>query len=582
MRAGCGGLSIDPRLCPPLFPAELDIQHDNTGVRMNTNWQIGQAGRKARLEAGAKFATGKIVDAEDATRLLEAVVHSGDRVCLEGDNQKQADLLGAALLAVDTTKVNNLHMVQSGIVLPEHLDMFERGVAKKLDFAYSGPQSARIASMLFGGRIELGAVHTYLELFARYFIDLTPNIALIAAVSSDRDGNLYTGPNTEDTPTVVEATAFKDGIVIAQVNEIVDAVPRVDIPGDRVNFVIQAKKPFFVEPLFTRDPAQITEGQILTAMLAIKGLYAPYGVQRLNHGIGFSTAAIELLLPTYGEKLGLKGKAASRFALNPHPTLIPAIESGWVQQIHSFGSEVGMESYIRARPDVYFTGSDGSLRSNRAFSQVAGLYACDMFIGSTLQIDLQGNSSTVTTSRIAGFGGAPNMGADARGRRHPSQPWLQAGFEADPEGDPLLRRGRKLVVQIGETFSEKKEPLFVEKLDALELASKLKLDLAPVMIYGDDVTHIVTEEGIANLLLCRNADEREQAIRGVAGYTDVGRGRDAKMMNSLRERGVIRRPEDIGIDPLDANRNMLAARSIKDLVHWSGGLYAPPSKFRNW
>ena len=86
-----------------------------------------------------------------------------------------------------------------------------------------------------------------------------------------------------------------------------------------------------------------------------------------------------------------------------------------------------MDRYIRARSDVYFTGSDGSLRSNRAFCQTAGLYACDMFIGSTLQIDLQGNSSTVTTSRIAGFGGAPNMGADARGRRHPSAPWLQAG-----------------------------------------------------------------------------------------------------------------------------------------------------------
>jgi len=38
------------------------------------------------------------------------------------------------------------------------------------------------------------------------------------------------------------------------------------------------------------------------------------------------------------------------------------------------------------------------------------------------------------------------------------------------------------------------------------------------MIYGDDVTHVITEEGIANLLLCRDADEREQAIRGVAGY----------------------------------------------------------------
>ena len=546
------------------------------------SWQRNREARDARIEAGSRLARGKIVDARDATKLMEAVIRPGDRVCLEGDNQKQADLLSSALLAVDLAVVNDLHMVQSGVVLPEHLDLFDRGVAKKLDYAYSGPQSARIAGMLFGGKIELGAVHTYLELFARYFIDLTPHVALIAAVSADRDGNLYTGPNTEDTPTVVEATAFKDGVVIAQVNEIVDKVPRVDIPADRVHFVVKSEKPFFVEPLFTRDPAAITEGQILTAMLAIRGIYGPYGVQRLNHGIGFSTAAIELLLPTYGEKLGLKGKIASHFALNPHPALIPAIESGWVQQIHSFGSEVGMDEYIRARSDIYFTGPDGSLRSNRAFCQTAGLYACDMFIGSTLQIDLQGNSSTVTTSRIAGFGGAPNMGADARGRRHPSSPWLKAGEEADPESPALLRRGRKLVVQIGETFGDKNVPLFVEKLDAITLAEKLNLDLAPIMIYGDDVSHIVTEEGIANLLLCRNAQEREQAIRGVAGYTEVGLRRDRNMVEILRQRGVIRRPEDLGINPLDADRSMLAARSIKDLVRWSGGLYAPPSKFRNW
>lgn len=547
-----------------------------------TSWQSNRATRDARIAAGRGLARGKVVEAGNVTRLLEAVIRPGDRICLEGDNQKQADLLSRALLAVDLSRVNDLHMVQSGVVLPEHLDLFDRGVAKRLDYAYSGPQSARIARMLFGGKIELGAVHTYLELFARYFIDLTPHVALIAAVSADHDGNLYTGPNTEDTPTVVEATAFKDGIVIAQVNEIVEQVPRVDIPGDRVHFIVKSDKPFFVEPLFTRDPAAITEGQILTAMLAIKGIYAPYGVQRLNHGIGFSTAAIELLLPTFGERLGLKGKIASHFALNPHPALIPAIESGWVRQIHSFGSEVGMDDYIRARSDVYFTGPDGSLRSNRAFCQTAGLYACDMFIGSTLQIDLQGNSSTVTTSRIAGFGGAPNMGADARGRRHPSEPWLKAGAESDPDGSPLMRRGRKLVVQIGETFGDKNVPLFVEKLDAIELAEKLELELAPIMIYGDDVTHIVTEEGVANLLLCRTAQEREQAIRGVAGYTDVGRRRDHSMVAHLRERGVVRRPEDLGINPLDADRSLLAARSIKDLVRWSGGLYAPPSKFRNW
>ena len=547
-----------------------------------TDWSRDRSDREARIAAARPLARGKVVARRDATRLLEALLRPGDRVCLEGDNQKQADVLARALAEVDPARIHDLHMVQSGVVLPEHLDIFATGIARRLDYAYSGPQSARIARMLFGGEIALGAVHTYLELFARYFVDLTPKVALIAAVSADRDGNLYTGPNTEDTPTVVEATAFKNGIVVAQVGEVVERVPRVDIPGDRVHFVVEAGTPFYVEPLFTRDPGAVTETQILTAMMAIKGIYEPYAIRRLNHGIGFNTAAIELLLPTYGDRLGLKGKIASHWALNPHPTLIPAIESGWVEQIHCFGSEVGMDAYIAARPDVFFTGADGSLRSNRAFCQTAGLYACDLFIGSTLQIDLVGHSSTVTASRVAGFGGAPNMGSDPRGRRHPSEPWLKAGAEADPDAPAPLRRGRKLVVQIGETFGEGNTPLFVERLDALDLAEKLDLALAPVMVYADDTTHIVTEEGIANLLLCRGPDEREQAIRGVAGYTEIGRGRDRAMVERLRARGVIRRPEDLGIDPLDADRSLLAARSVKDLVHWSGGLYAPPSRFRNW
>jgi len=546
-----------------------------------TDWQTQKHERQIRLDAGGKFAIGKMVAANETTALLESVIRPGDRVCLEGDNQKQADHLAAALVAADKSKVHDLHIVQSGIALPEHLDLFAKGIATKLDFSYSGPQSEAIARALGSGKIQLGAIHTYLELFSRYFMDLTPHVALIAAISADREGNLYTGPNTEDTPTIVEATAFKNGIVIAQVNEVVDRVPRVDIPGDRIDFVIKAPKPFFVEPLFTRDPAQVTETQILMAMLALKGIYSEYRMQRLNHGIGYGTAAIELILPTFGETLGIKGKVATHWALNPHPTLIPAIESGWVRQIHSFGSEVGMDDYMRARPDVYFTGRDGSLRSNRTFCQVAGLYACDMFIGATLQMDLAGNSSTVTADRIPGFGGAPNMGADAHGRRHPSDAWLKAGRQAS-NGPPSMTRGRKLVVQLLETFGDKMEPSFVEKLGAVEFAEKMKLELVPIMIYGDDVTHVVTEEGIANLLLCRTSAEREQAIRGVAGFTEVGRARDRKQVEVLRQRGIIRRPEDLGINPLDADRHFLAARSIKDLVNWSGGLYHPPAKFRNW
>ncbi len=529
---------------------------------------------------------GKQLPAGAIADLLHAVIEPHDRVCLEGNNQKQADFLAKALVQVDPQRVHHLHMVQSVLSLPEHLDIFDRGIADKLDFSFSGPQGARLATLVSEGRIQIGAIHTYLELFARYFVDLTPQVALVAAQAADAQGNLYTGPNTEDTPAIVEATAFSGGIVIAQVNELVadGALPRIDIPAGWVNFVVQAPRPNVIEPLFTRDPAQISEIQVLMAMMAIKGIYAAYGVQRLNHGIGFDTAAIELLLPTYAESLGLKGKICQHWALNPHPALIPAIEAGWVQSIHSFGSELGMEDYIRARSDVFFTGPDGSLRSNRAFCQAAGHYACDLFIGSTLQIDLDGNSSTATQGRIAGFGGAPNMGADARGRRHASPAWLKAGQEARAgrRGAAGTPRGQKLVVQMVETFREHMQPAFVDRLDAWQLAEQAGMALPPIMVYGDDVTHILTEEGIANLLLCRSDEEREQAIRGVAGYTAVGLGRDHRLVENLRDRGVIRRAADLGLDPRDATRNLLAARSMRDLVRASGGLYQPPRRFRNW
>jgi malonate decarboxylase alpha subunit len=545
----------------------------------------GRAARLARAAAALGLAAGgKRVPAGQLVALLEAVIEPGDRVCLEGNNQKQADFLAESLNRVDPARVHDLHMVQSVLALPSHLDLFDNGIASRLDFSFSGPQGARLASLVSQGRIAIGAIHTYLELFSRYFIDLTPQVSLIAAQSADAEGNLYTGPNTEDTPAIVEATAFSGGLVIAQVNEIVDRVPRVDVPAGWVDFVVQAPRPNLIEPLFTRDPAQISEIQVLMAMMAIKGVYAEYGVQRLNHGIGFDTAAIELLLPTYAEQLGLKGRIAQHWALNPHPALIPAIEAGWVQSIHSFGSELGMEDYIRARSDVFFTGPDGSLRSNRAFCQAAGHYACDLFIGSTLQMDLAGNSSTATLGRITGFGGAPNMGADARGRRHPSPAWLKAGAQARAgrTGAAGTPRGQKLVVQMVETFREHMQPAFVERLDAWQLAEQAGMPLPPIMIYGDDVTHVLTEEGLANLLLCRSDEEREQAIRGVAGYTPVGLARDRRAVENLRDRGVIQRPADLGVDPRDATRNLLAARSMRDLVRASGGLYQPPARFRNW
>jgi hypothetical protein len=168
------------------------------------------------------------------------------------------------------------------------------------------------------------------------------------------------------------------GIVIVQVNEITGQLPRVDIPGSWVDFIVQADKPYYIEPLFTRDPRHINEVHILMAMMVIRGIYEKHQVTALDHGIGFDT------------------------------------------------------------------GKDGSMRSNRVLCQLAGLYATDLFIGSTLQIDGDANSSTVTLGRLAGFGGAPNMEAgspevvaDRAGQLASLPGWNAPALEDAKRGQPV-------------------------------------------------------------------------------------------------------------------------------------------------
>lgn len=541
------------------------------------SWTKNRDAKQQKMNQVRHLMDGKFIDSKNIISVLETLITSGDKVVLEGDNQKQASFLSQNLVKVSPEKVNRLHMIMSSISRPEHLDLFDQKIAEKIDFSYAGAQSVRVSQMLEAGTLKIGDIHTYLELYGRLFVDLIPNVALVAADKADEQGNLYTGFNTEETPTIVEATAFKDGIVIVQVNEVVKELPRVDIPSSWVDVVVKADTPYQLEALFTRDPQEISELHILMAMMALKGIYQKHEVKSLNHGIGFNTAAIELLLPTYGEKLGLKGKIAKNWVLNPHPTMIPAIESGWVESIHSFGGEVGMEKYIAARPDIFFVGQDGTMRSNRALCQVAGQYAIDMFIGSTLQIDQFGNSSTVTGGRLSGFGGAPNMGHNPGGRRHATPAWSAL---KNPESE--LARGKKLVVQMVETYGANKKSVFVNELDAVSVAKTSKLANTPVMIYGEDTTHIVTEEGIAYLYKTTSPSERRLALSAIAGVSDLGMKSDRQALMSLRERGIVALPEDMNIKRTEAKRSLLAAQSINDLVEWSGGLYQPPAKFRSW
>ena len=147
---------------------------------------------------------------------------------------------------------------------------------------------------------------------------------------------------------------------------------------------------------------------------------------------------------------------------------------------------------------------------------------------------------------------------------------------------PLLERGKKLVVQMVETFQEGGKPTFVETLDAVDVAKKAGMPLAPIMIYGDDVTHLPTEEGIAYLYKARSLEERQAMIAAVAGVTAIGLRHDPKDIARMRREGLIALPEDLGIRRTDATRELLAAKSVADLVEWSGGLYNPPAKFRSW
>ncbi len=540
-------------------------------------WDTERQKKREKMEAIYQFSDGKVVKEDQIKQLLETAIRPGETVAIEGDNQKQAVQLSKGLATVDPKKVNGLHIVMSCTQMQEHLDIFELGIAEKLDFSYAGNAAKRLPEMIEAGTVKVGAIHTYLEMFSRMFTDLIPNVCLCVAEEADKDGNLYTGPNTEETPTIVEATAFKSGVVIVQVNKLVDKVTRIDIPGEWVDVVVPTEEPCVIEPIMTRDPQYIKDVHVLQGMMAIKGIYAKHLVTRMNHGIGFNTAAIELLLPTYGEELGLKGKICTNWVSNPIPAMIPAIETGWVKSVVAFGSELGMEDYVRERSDVFFTGVDGSLRSNRCYAQMAGMYGIDMFTGSTLQMDADGNSSTVTKGRITGFGGAPNMGSNPHGRRHSSPAWNS--MITNPS-DPMAK-GNKLVTQIVRTQT-KAGPTFVEQLDAVEVGKQAGFAEPPVMIYGEDLTHLITEVGLGYVYMGETPEERRKIIAAVAGDTPVGHTITTKEINDLRAAGKVAFPEDLGIDPSEATRERLAAKNMKEITDWSDGLYKAPPKFKNW
>ncbi|WP_204348112.1 malonate decarboxylase subunit alpha, partial [Stenotrophomonas maltophilia] len=81
-------------------------------------------------------------------KVLETLITPGDKVVLEGNNQKQADFLSRSLAQTNPDFLHDLHMIMPSVGRSEHLDLFEKGIARKLDFSFAGPQSLRISQLI--------------------------------------------------------------------------------------------------------------------------------------------------------------------------------------------------------------------------------------------------------------------------------------------------------------------------------------------------------------------------------------------------------------------------------------------------
>ena len=89
--------------------------------------------------------------------------------------------------------------------------------------------------------------------------------------------------------------------------------------------------------------------------------------------------------------------------------------------------------------------------------------------------------------------------------------------------------------------------------------------------------------GLSDLLASsETGQQRKQMIAAVSGVTPIGLQSDAAKTARLRRDGLVALPEDLAIHRNEADRSLLAAKSMADLVAWSGGLYNPPARFRSW
>src|SRR5690606_10773056 len=90
-------------------------------------WDKQRTRRQEKLNLAKEKGFVKQVEHVRVIEPLETVISSSDRVRLEGNNQKQADFLSNSLSQYNPEVIHDLHIVQSVLALPSHIDVFEKG-----------------------------------------------------------------------------------------------------------------------------------------------------------------------------------------------------------------------------------------------------------------------------------------------------------------------------------------------------------------------------------------------------------------------------------------------------------------------
>ena len=74
-------------------------------------WDKQRTRRQEKLNLAKEKGFVKQVEHARVIELLETVISSSDRVCLEGNNQKQADFLSKSLSQCNPEVIHDLHIV---------------------------------------------------------------------------------------------------------------------------------------------------------------------------------------------------------------------------------------------------------------------------------------------------------------------------------------------------------------------------------------------------------------------------------------------------------------------------------------